>query len=148
MSRSSRETISTTRILADQAFSRAAGAPLVPGSSVRLLKDAQRQLRQAGVEVRRFNPLRFDSPFGWLSRDHRKMLSVDGRIAFVSGLCVGRRWVGYPERGIEWVAAALLVRPYRLRRDRDKPAKEFSTDEARQSQPPLGNNAIRQERNH
>jgi len=31
---------STGRLLADQAFSRAAGAPLVPGNSLRLLKDA------------------------------------------------------------------------------------------------------------
>ncbi|MBS1810362.1 MAG: cardiolipin synthase B [Acidobacteria bacterium] len=59
------------------------------------------QLRQAGVEVRCFNPLRFDSPFGWLNRDHRKMLGVDGRIAFVSGLCVGQQWAGQPERGID-----------------------------------------------
>jgi cardiolipin synthase len=51
--------------------------------------------------VRHFNPPRIDSPFGWLSRDHRKLLSVDGQIAFVSGLCIGRRWVGYPDRGID-----------------------------------------------
>lgn len=59
------------------------------------------KLRQAGVEVRCFNRLRFDSPFGWLNRDHRKMLGVDGRVAYVSGLCVGEQWVGKPERGIE-----------------------------------------------
>ena len=58
-------------------------------------------LRQAGVEVRCCNPPRLDSPLGWLSRDHRKMLSVDSRIAFVSGLCVGRPWVGDPIHGIE-----------------------------------------------
>src|SRR5262249_43319561 len=58
-------------------------------------------LKEAGVEVRRFNPPRLDSPFGWLSRDHRKLLSVDGQIAFISGLCVGRMWVGDPKRGIE-----------------------------------------------
>jgi cardiolipin synthase len=162
--RLNREAIPSLRILADQAFSRAAGAPLVPGNRVRLLKDAKenypawlaaidsatnyihfesfiihedeigrqfaealaekvrqgvrvrllydwfgdlgyasrrfwRRLRQAGVEVRCFNPPRFDSPFGWLSRDHRKMLSVDGRVAFVFGLCIGRRWVGEAERG-------------------------------------------------
>jgi len=57
-------------------------------------------LRRAGVEVRCFNPPRFDSAFGWLSRDHRKSIIVDGRVAFVTGLCVGRRWAGYPERGI------------------------------------------------
>lgn len=59
------------------------------------------ELCAAGAEVRCFNPLRLDSPFGWLNRDHRKMLGVDGRIAFVSGLCVGKQWTGEPARGIE-----------------------------------------------
>src|SRR5947208_1205514 len=36
-----REVLSSVRALADQAFGRAAGAPLVPGNSVRLLKDAR-----------------------------------------------------------------------------------------------------------
>jgi cardiolipin synthase len=157
---------SAIRLLAEQALSRTAGAPLVPGNSVKLLKDAKEnypawldamrsaqksihfesfiiheddigdqfaqvliakakegvsvkliydwlgafgktsrrfweRLRKGGVQVRCFNPFRFDSPLGWLSRDHRKMISVDGRIGFVTGLCVGRMWVGYPERGIE-----------------------------------------------
>src|SRR5918997_687027 len=35
-----RDTMSSVRALANQAFSRAAGAPLVEGNSVRLLKDA------------------------------------------------------------------------------------------------------------
>jgi cardiolipin synthase len=153
------------RILAAQAFSRAAGAPLVCDNDIRLLKDARenypawleaihsakhivhfenyiirdddigqkfadafiakanegvrvrvlcdwmgtaiktsgsfrRRLSDAGVEVRCFNPPRFDSPLGWLSRDHRKTICIDNRIAFVSGLCVGREWVGYPDKGI------------------------------------------------
>jgi cardiolipin synthase len=58
-------------------------------------------LLDAGGEVRCFNPPKLDSPFGWLSRDHRKAVCVDGRIAFVSGLCVSRRWLGDPARGIE-----------------------------------------------
>ena len=58
-----------------------------------------RSLRAAGVEVRPFNPPAWSSPFAWLSRDHRKMLSVDGRIGFVTGLCVGRYWVGDPAGG-------------------------------------------------
>ena len=60
-----------------------------------------RELAAAGVEVRSFNAPRIDSPFGWISRDHRKCLVIDGRIAFVSGLCVGDAWVGDPVRGIE-----------------------------------------------
>src|ERR671921_161522 len=57
-----------------------------------------RNLRDAGVEVKGFNPPRYDEPFGWFNRDHRKMISVDGRLGFVMGLCVGRDWVGRPEK--------------------------------------------------
>jgi cardiolipin synthase A/B len=57
-----------------------------------------RNLRDAGVEVKGFNPPRFDEPFGWFNRDHRKMISVDGQLGFVMGLCVGRDWVGRPEK--------------------------------------------------
>ena len=153
------------RTLADQAFSRAAGAPLVGGNRIRLLKDAAenypawldaiagatrsvhfesyiihddeigerfaraliarardgvpvrviydwmggfgktsrrfwRALRAGGVEVRCYNPPHVASPFGWLSRDHRKMLTVDGTVGFVTGLCVGQAWVGDPAAGI------------------------------------------------
>jgi cardiolipin synthase len=174
--RMGREAVSLRRMLAEQAFSRAGGAPLVPGNRVRLLRDAAenypawleaigaaertvhfesyiihedaagrqfaellaakaragvrvrliydwlgglphasrsfwRALRQAGVQVRCFNPPRFDSPFGWLSRDHRKVIVVDGRVAFVTGLCVGQRWVGDPSRGIEpWRDTGMEIR--------------------------------------
>jgi cardiolipin synthase len=158
--------IGEARLLADQAFSRAAGAPLVHGNAVRLLKDAAEnypawleairgarravhfesfiihadevgerfaeafiakaregvpvrvvydwvgtfwargrrrfwsQLREAGVEVRCFNPPRFTEPLGWLNRDHRKSVVVDGQVAFVAGLCVGKMWEGWPEKNL------------------------------------------------
>jgi cardiolipin synthase len=166
----------SVRELANQAFSRAAGAPLIEGNSVVLLKDAQENypawlnairaakhyihfesyiiheddagwmfadaltakaregvkvrllydwmggfgktsrsfwnhLRAAGVEVRCYNPPRFDSPVGWVSRDHRKTLTVDGQVGFVTGLCVGRMWVGVPEKNIEpWRDTGIEVR--------------------------------------
>jgi len=63
------------------------------------------------VEVRCYNPPRFDSPLGWLSRDHRKMLAVDGEVGFISGLCVGRMWVGEPEKNIDpWRDTGIEVR--------------------------------------
>lgn len=168
--------ISPMRTLAEQAFSRAAGAPLVPGNRTRLLKDAREnypawleamrsaaqnihfenfiiydddvgqqfadvliakaqqgvrvrllydwlgnigktssrfwsRLRAGGVEVRCFNPPRIDSPLGWLSRNHRKSISVDHQVAFVTGLCVGRMWIGEPKRGIEpWRDTGVEVR--------------------------------------
>lgn len=164
------------RVLADQAFSRAAGAPLLGGNHVRLLRDATEnypawleaiarahsyvhfesylvhedavgerfaealiakaregvrvhvvydwlgcfgkssrayweRLRQGGVEVRAHNPPSFDSPLGWLSRDHRKMVAVDGEVAFVTGLCIGRMWEGDPEHDIEpWRDTGVEIR--------------------------------------
>jgi len=56
---------------------------------------------RAGADVRAFNPPRLASPLGWIHRDHRKALIVDGEIAFIAGLCVGQQWVGYPEQGIQ-----------------------------------------------
>ncbi len=165
-----------TRLLAERAIVRTAGAPLIPGNAVKLLQDARenypawlaairaaahtihfesyilhqdkqgyefadalmeraragvrvrliydwvgalnatansfwRELRAAGVEVRCFNPPHFDSPFGWLSRDHRKVITVDGRLGFVAGLCVGQMWVGDERRGIDpWRDTGVEVR--------------------------------------
>jgi cardiolipin synthase len=58
-----------------------------------------RALRAAGVEVRTFNPPNLDL-FAILSRDHRKLLVVDGRQAVTGGLCIGDEWMGDPARGI------------------------------------------------
>lgn len=159
-----RDSALQVRHLADQAFCRAAGAPLVAGNCIRLLKDADqnypawleairsasrfilfdsyivhedevgyafadaliakarqgttvrliydwlgalnatsrhfwKRLQAGGVQVRCFNPPQLARPFGWVSRDHRKMLAVDGDVGFVTGLCVGRMWVGDAQRG-------------------------------------------------
>jgi len=165
-----------SRVLAEQVFSRAAGAPLIAGNDVKLLIDAAenypawmervssarrtihfemyiisddevglefaeilmekaragvqvrlvydwlgcmgkasrgfwKALRNAGVHVRCFNPPRWDSPFGWVSRDHRKVIVVDGSAAFVTGLCIGQMWKGYPGRGIEpWRDTGVEIR--------------------------------------
>ena len=167
---------SRSRAFAEQALSRAAGAPLIGGNRVRVLKDAgenypawlaaingaQRSilfenyivaeddvgrgfvaalaekaragvrvhalydwmgalgaasrrlwepLRSAGGEVRCFNPPRLDSPLGWLSRDHRKMIAVDGEVGFVTGLCVSRKWMADPARGRdEWRDTGIELR--------------------------------------
>ncbi len=68
-------------------------------------------LRDAGGEVRTFNPFDPLSPFGWINRDHRKLLTVDGRIGFVSGVCVSSHWLGDPERGKEpWRDTGVALR--------------------------------------
>ena len=156
---------SPSRLLAQQALSRAAGAPLLSGNAVELLIDAAANyaawleairgaqqrvflenymvrddvvgrefrdalveraqagvfvavvvdwmgcmgqsrskfwtpLRAAGGEVRMYNPLRLGEPFGWLSRDHRKSLVVDGVTGFLSGVCISEKWLGDPERAV------------------------------------------------
>ena len=70
-----------------------------------------RPLRAAGGEIRSFNRPRLDSPFSWLSRNHRKTLTVDGAVGFVAGLCVGDVWVGDQARGIEaWRDTGVEIR--------------------------------------
>ena len=59
---------------------------------------------KAGWRCGAYNPPRLDQPLGWISRDHRKCLVVDGQVAFVTGLCVGRKWEGVPERGLAGLA--------------------------------------------
>ncbi|MDE2246563.1 MAG: cardiolipin synthase B, partial [Xanthomonadaceae bacterium] len=164
------------RLLAEQALSRAAGAPLVAGNTVELLIDgaahfaawqaaiesarshvfienyiiaddpvgrglrdaliaaAQRgarvcvihdwlgnlgnaraafwlPLRAAGGEVRVYNRLRADSPFGWISRDHRKLVLVDGVWGSLSGVCAAAKWLGDPARGVPpWRDTGLVIR--------------------------------------
>jgi cardiolipin synthase len=69
------------------------------------------RLRAGGVEVRCYNPPRFDRPFGWISRDHRKLIAVDRTVAFVTGLCVGRMWVGDPSRHLDpWRDTGVEIR--------------------------------------
>ena len=102
-------------------FAEALMAKARQGVPVRLLYDwlgslttwpgLWRRLRAAGVEVRCFNRPRLDSPFGWLSRNHRKSVSVDGVVGFVAGLCVADAWAGDPRRGKEpWRDTGVEVR--------------------------------------
>lgn len=164
------------RQFAEQMFARAAGAPLVGGNAVRVLRDAgenypawlsaiagarqsilfenyiladdrtgrefvaamteralagvavrliydwmgalgigtQRLLQpliEAGGQVRCFNRPRFDSPFGWLTRDHRKMVAVDSEVGYVTGLCVSDKWLGDAQRGIApWRDTGIEIR--------------------------------------
>ena len=57
-------------------------------------------LRQAGGEVRVANPPGMSSFFGWFSRDHRKLITIDRSQAFISGLCIGDAWIGNPKKRI------------------------------------------------
>lgn len=105
-----------------EAFARALAERARAGVKVRFIRDwlGSRStasdeywgaLEEAGVELRVFNPPSLGSPLGWISRDHRKMVAVDGRVGFVSGLCISQRWTGDPERGIApWRDTGIEIR--------------------------------------
>ncbi|HHM05220.1 MAG TPA: phosphatidylserine/phosphatidylglycerophosphate/cardiolipin synthase family protein [Gammaproteobacteria bacterium] len=59
---------------------------LVDGFGARGLRPRdQERLRQAGVALVWYNPLRYGALFGNFVRDHRKILVIDGRVAFTGG---------------------------------------------------------------
>ena len=53
-----------------------------------------RHLRDAGVELRAFNPPRLIDIVTNISRDHRKLVVADGSRAVTGGLCIGCEWTG------------------------------------------------------
>jgi cardiolipin synthase A/B len=58
-----------------------------------------------------FNRPRLGEPLGWISRDHRKLLIVDGICGSVSGVCISSKWLGDPARNVPpWRDTGLLVR--------------------------------------
>jgi len=79
------------------------------GVRVRILYDAfgcrstssryWRELRSFGVDVRPFRPIWTSGPIEAFSRDHRKLLVVDGERAMTGGLCIGDEWAGDPRTG-------------------------------------------------
>jgi cardiolipin synthase A/B len=79
--------------------------------SIRATRKFWGPLINAGGIIRIHNPPRFESPLGWLSRDHRKSLVVDGHTGFVSGLCVSDQWLGDPRKKIEpWRDTGVEIR--------------------------------------
>ncbi|NID03463.1 cardiolipin synthase B [Luteibacter jiangsuensis] len=68
-------------------------------------------LRQAGGQVRIYNPPTLGSSFGWVSRDHRKVLVVDGDVGFLSGVCISEKWLGDPARDVPpWRDTGVMLR--------------------------------------
>lgn len=99
------------------------------------------RLEQAGAAVRAFHPVLSTRPFEIFSRDHRKLLLVDGGRAMIGGLCIGDDWSGDPARGRQpWrdtmlticgPAAAALDRAFGriwARAGAPLPAEEFAAE--------------------
>jgi len=56
----------------------------------------------AGVEVRRYNPLVWYNLARINHRDHRKLLIVDGKVGFIGGAGLADIWLGHAESPAHW----------------------------------------------
>ena len=69
-----------------------------------------RKLRDAGVEIRAFNPPRLLDAFANVTRNHRKVLVADGAAAVTGGHCIGLEWTGADHAdGQAWRDTAVAV---------------------------------------
>jgi cardiolipin synthase len=60
------------------------------------------ELTEAGVEVEQYHPLRWYSISRLTNRTHRKLLVVDGRIAFTGGVGIADQWNGHAQDPDHW----------------------------------------------
>src|SRR5262249_12555590 len=66
------------------------------------LKDFKKELDAAGVVARKYRPVRLFSIHKIGNRTHRKILVVDGRVAYTGGLGIEKRWLGNARNENEW----------------------------------------------
>ena len=59
-------------------------------------------LREAGVEIYEFDPKRFPSVHHVFTRDHRKIVVIDGAVAFTGGMNVADYYLNGTEQVGEW----------------------------------------------
>lgn len=68
------------------------------------------RLRAAGIEVRLFGPPKASAPLTFLSRNHRKVVIVDGTRSITGGICIGDEWAGSPGQGaLAWRDSAVRI---------------------------------------
>jgi cardiolipin synthase len=60
------------------------------------------QMKAAGVQVAKYNPLRWYSIVRMNNRTHRKILVVDGRTGYTGGAGIGDEWAGDAQRPEHW----------------------------------------------
>ena len=80
------------------------------GVEVRLLvdawgskfKDLKKEFDAAGVQARKYRPVRLLALHKVGRRTHRKILVVDGRIVYTGGLGIDERWLGNARSTDEW----------------------------------------------
>ncbi|HKA37030.1 MAG TPA: cardiolipin synthase [Thermoanaerobaculia bacterium] len=66
------------------------------------LGDLRKPLEEAGVKWREYRPIRLFSIYKVGKRTHRKILVVDGKVAFTGGLGISEKWLGDARNSKEW----------------------------------------------
>ena len=67
-----------------------------------LLKRHLKSIRSRGIEIFEFDPVRFPWVNHVLHRDHRKIVVIDGQIAYTGGMNVADYYINGTKQGGEW----------------------------------------------
>lgn len=70
--------------------------------SVKMDQDLLELMKNAGVEVLKYHPLRWYNVSRMNNRTHRKILVVDGRTAFTGGVGIADNWLGHAQDPEHW----------------------------------------------
>jgi cardiolipin synthase len=87
--------------LADRARAGVQVRVLIDSVGVRL-GPLEKTMKDAGVQVREYKPLRIYSIYRLGNRTHRKIITVDGRIGYCGGFNIDDRWEGDARNPREW----------------------------------------------
>lgn len=72
------------------------------GSFVKLDKNTPEKLKEAGIDCRIYNPFHPILTSSQNNRDHRKVLSIDGKVAFTGGINIADEYINEIERFGHW----------------------------------------------
>jgi cardiolipin synthase len=79
------------------------------GCFMSLPSDYQQQLQQKGIRSLVFNPFKPILSSLQNNRDHRKIVSIDGRVAFTGGINIGDEYLNIVKKYGHWKDAGLMV---------------------------------------
>ena len=85
------------------------------GSWGLLPKHYEKTLREAGIQCRIFNPLRPSLTVTMNNRDHRKILIIDGTVAFTGGINIADEYINHREIHGHWKDTAVMIRGQAVR---------------------------------
>ena len=70
--------------------------------SIKMEGDMLQAMKDAGVDVQQYRPLKWYNLGRLNNRTHRKLLVVDGRIAFTGGVGIADQWDGHAQDAEHW----------------------------------------------